>query len=210
VVPDEKVRARDLIGQIVKSHIAPGLKSRGFRKDRYLWSLQQDELVQFVALQSSRWSHGDEGEFTFNLGVHWPTPYEDLIGARLPYHYLFWRRIGWLIPLQKDYWWNVSRASDLDAIGRQVIETVTGFGLPALDQFRSPDKVREHLRARVPEDLCRYNPMRLLIMEAKLGQLGDFRQAWEFARKIDCHAEDAERVEALAQRLIMDYRLASS
>jgi hypothetical protein len=214
VEPHGVIRAWDLIGYIIKSQIAPVLKSQGFRKEKRLWTRPAGETVQLVGLQASQWSVEDKGDFTFNLGVHWSTPYDDLICAPWPRSAnagfcVFCRRIGSLLRPPGDRWWDVSRSSKLDEVGQTAVQSVIEFGLPELDRFNSRSAIHEYLLRPKAQDRSVHNVMRLMVMQAQLGLQDEFTDVWRTTQTerwalARGPREDADR---LAHQLASDYKL---
>ncbi len=211
--PHGVIRARDLIGSIIKSQIAPVLRSLGFRKETRLWTRPAGETAQLVGLQASPWSVEDEGSFTFNLGVHWPTSYDDVIcegwpRSANPGFCVFYRRIGELLHPPGDKWWKVNRSSKLDEVGQNALQSVIEFGLPELDRFNSLSAIHEYLqRPATLLDRTVHNGMRLMVVRAQLGFRDEFSEIWRATQSEGWAREPRERANRLAQQLNSDYKL---
>jgi hypothetical protein len=52
-------------------------------------------------------------------------------------------RIGGLMPNKRDHWWEVSPATDDDALATKLRNAVVEFGLPWLAKFADPDVAAE-------------------------------------------------------------------
>src|SRR6185369_642575 len=198
--------AKKCVAEVQKSQIAPVLKSQGFRKDKRLWARPEGETVQLVGLQASPWSVEDDGEFTFNLGVHWPTPYDDVICEPHPRSAntgfcVFCRRIGELLHPPGDKWWNVNKSSKLDDVGQNAIQSVIEFGLPELARFQSLSTIHEYLQKPATPDRTVHNAMRLMVMQAQLGLRDEFREVWRASQTESWHTVPRKCANRLAQRL---------
>ena len=57
------------------------------------------------------------------------------------------QRIGFLLPEQRDHWWEVKPQTDPNVLGRSVTDAVEIYGLPFLENYANPDTLMEILAA---------------------------------------------------------------
>jgi hypothetical protein len=134
----------EMIDELVKTHLKPALKELGFKCKTPTFFRKNGELVEIISLQKSQWNDAGEAQFTINLGVYWPNVQETLgrVCKTLPpkeYECTLRQRLGPLFDEGKDYWWRVNPISDIQAIGKDVVEKVRGFALPWLIRATSLD-----------------------------------------------------------------------
>ena len=132
---------------IATSHLAPLLRTHGFRKDGRTCRLSNDNVVRVVNLQGSRYNIGGEGEVTVNLGVlhpsaervlradGWAVPPPDPSRVKA-FECTVKARIGHLMPQRSDTWWPLGRRTKKS--GRKIATAVQTYGLPWLQLCSDP------------------------------------------------------------------------
>jgi len=120
-----------------------GLNSCGFRKLGQHLYRDTGEVIHGVHFQASRFGLHDEGSFTVNLVVTWPTLYESYVGHSFPNNpatagFPGSVRIGNLTGNGHDYWWDVDDQTDLNKLSHDVVGMLLKLALPFFDRF--PDK----------------------------------------------------------------------
>src|SRR5262245_49181129 len=55
------------------------------------------------------------------------------------------QRIGFLIPVGRDFWWSITPKTDLTALGKEVAATWVKYGKPWLEAKSTLEGAREHL-----------------------------------------------------------------
>ncbi|MFT3894066.1 MAG: DUF4304 domain-containing protein [Anaerolineales bacterium] len=126
------------IDYIIKVGIQPILKREGFKKSSRTFRRSRAGCVQIINIQGSWTNYGDSGQFTINLGVYYPEAAKlhgsfHVTDHPLESNCIVNERIGHLMPVQRDYWWNFDANSDLNKIGQEVVSVCTNYGLPWLD-----------------------------------------------------------------------------
>jgi hypothetical protein len=140
----------------VVGELHPRLKQRGFRKRRHTFNREPEPgLVQVVNFQMGPYEVGDPveipglrenlyGKFAVNLGVlldeiHASLAYFDRPKFVAEYHCELRKRLGELMPVEGDVWWNLDHEADV--LAADVGEALERFGLPWLDRLASRDAI---------------------------------------------------------------------
>jgi hypothetical protein len=137
--------------KVVVAAFAPALKASGYRKQgtRFREDVSPT-VVRLVNIQSSRWNIGSEGEFTVNLSVY----HRDLaalhdtlpvVESPLVQHCVVQQRLGFLMPIGKDYWWKINDKTDLEALGSEVASAWEEYGKPWLHSNSTLEGARDSL-----------------------------------------------------------------
>jgi hypothetical protein len=140
--------------KVVVAAFAPALKAAGYRKQGARF---RDEVsatvVRLVNIQSSQWNMGSEGRFCVNLGVY----HRDLaalhdacpvVESPLVQDCVVQKRLGFLMPVSKDFWWSINDKTDLATLGSEVASAWEKFGKPWLDTNSTLEGAREFLLGR--------------------------------------------------------------
>jgi hypothetical protein len=140
----------DMMKPVVAA-FAPTLKSAGFRKQGARFRRQvSPTVIQLANIQSSQWNIGSDGEFTVNLGVY----HRDLaalddaspvVESPLVQHCIVQERLGFLMPVGRDFWWSINTTTDLVALGAEVASAWARYGKPWLDSNSTLEGAREFL-----------------------------------------------------------------
>lgn len=139
-----------LIDQAIRESIAPTLKAHGFRKDGRNFRRREPNCIWIVNVQASAWNSKEEGQFTINLGVHFP--------ALVPYiHWLrdsdriaeasctVRARLGHLCPQPRDRWWKVSPTSNTEELMTEMSQLLPQFALPWFEKHSDLRVAREEV-----------------------------------------------------------------
>lgn len=127
------------IDAVMKAHFGPSLRQLGFKKKGRNFRRRLSDATQIVNVQASQRNSGGQGQFTLNLGIYFPAAakfvgrYEELdepTELDCPIR----RRIGLLMPLHQDTWWSINPNTELDALSREVTDTLVRYGLPWFEQ----------------------------------------------------------------------------
>ena len=127
------------IDYIIKVGLHPTLKREGFIKSSRTFRRARLNCTQIVNVQGSWTNYREEGQFTINLAVYFPE------AARLHGQFkitnrptimdcMIDQRIGVLMPIRQDYWWDFDSKTDLDKIAKEVVSACMDFGLPWLER----------------------------------------------------------------------------
>lgn len=135
------------IDEVIREGLAPVLKAYGYKKDRRNFRRREAECTRVVNVQGSAWNADNQGSFTINLGVYFPAVVPFLDGMRVTdrpaeVDCVARERIGYLLPAQRDYWWDVSSETDPGALAREVREAWEQFGAAWMDAHSSMQAAR--------------------------------------------------------------------
>lgn len=136
------------IDRLVSEHLAPCLKSHGFRKKGQRFWRDADRCVQLVELDRGKYNEGSQGHLSLSVGVFYPEIWA-MVGKARP---------GWcddfddrFPPIQNclvdqsvdppadastdgpESRWRVDAAADLDAQGLALVQSLGVVGLPWLE-----------------------------------------------------------------------------
>ena len=118
----------------------------GYSKQRALFVKQlSDDVVQMIQLQKSQASTKEHLRVTVNVGVL-SLP----LAKRLGYHeqkpqipLCHWRvRLGHLMPMKQDRWWEVKESSDAEEVGREIADLLTNYAIPSVEEVNTTEKLR--------------------------------------------------------------------
>lgn len=137
-----------MLTDLMKKHVAPLLKQRGFKKKDLTWNKSKDGVVQVVDFQLSRFSGDGEEDFTINLGVFDPQVWKKCWGKEPPKFIkeedCFPRiRIGQLLNKSSkestDHWWTCSANNNESELFKEIQGFLEEKCLPFLN-----DMVNQH------------------------------------------------------------------
>ena len=134
---------------MLRDRVVPALRTLGFKGSGRAFALPSDDYRALVGFQASSFSHRAAVRFTVNLTVasraawaeaqkKWsclgekPTvgvEYSVLAGDE---SVLWVGRIGGLLPLGLDYWWDVQAGSDTTNVADEVVAAIRYYALPAI------------------------------------------------------------------------------
>ena len=162
---------------------ALGLKAAGFRRQGNHLHRTVDGIIHVVNFQANRWGTATSGSFTVNLAVTSPFLYATWTGVPLPSNpasavFPWASRLGYLMPVHRDYWWNVDGKTNVDHLSREAAGAILEFGLPLLDSLRGVEVVLAYLRAGNGwRELTKAQaPVLHAILAAEIGELGEARK----------------------------------
>lgn len=142
-----------LIDHTIRESIAPTLKAHGFRKDGRNFRRREPNCIWIVNVQASAWNSNEEGQFTINLGVHFPAlvpliPWLKDTDRPLEQGCLVRTRIGHLLPAGGDFWWELRAGDDQDELNADLCRSITEFALPWLEKHSELREARNWALAR--------------------------------------------------------------
>ena len=139
--------AQALYAEMMKSVVAPFLRSHGFKRKGQQFSRTTNGYLEGVDLQKSRWNTKDEVSFTVNLAVYHPVAQEEQISAWqaamgrwgrdirvVPTVGNLGDRLGHLTPEAIDKWWTFHDRGEMEKAARSVIADLADYGLPRMAQ----------------------------------------------------------------------------
>jgi hypothetical protein len=138
----------------VVAAFAPTLKVAGYCKQGFRFRREVSVTATcLVNFQSSQWNMGDKGTFTVNLGVYHRdlAALHDVLPVRespLVQHCAIQQRLGFLMPIARDFWWSIDSKTDLTGLGTEVALAWTKYGNPWLTLNSSLEGARDFLLGR--------------------------------------------------------------
>lgn len=136
------VTAQEAFDALIREHIAPALKARGFRRTRSTFHRPVGANWEVVNVQRSQFSDAGHIKLTVNVAVGIDRLRDGVLdwadGKRPPDHKCHLRaRLGQLVTGQ-DVWWDLRPDTDLGELGESLLEAIEHHGLPWLEA-RSDD-----------------------------------------------------------------------
>jgi hypothetical protein len=135
--------------RVVLGQMQAVLRPAGFRRRVKSFTAERDETVLLVQLQGSERSTGEVAVLTVNLGVfsralqaHGERGLSSIAG----YTCHWWQRIGHVSPGHIDRWWRVDGPVSAVEAGAEIAALLKLYGLPALEELSSTDRLRAHWR----------------------------------------------------------------
>ncbi len=143
-------KAQNAYAALLRDHLAPALRSLGFRGSRGAYTLPHPDYWVRIGVQSSAWNSSEEVKFTLNLTAMPKAGWERLRRAFPSFpeqpeangfynspalgdsRDLWQSRIGGLLPPKTDRWWTLRPDSDLSAVAADVMSAVLEGALPAI------------------------------------------------------------------------------
>jgi hypothetical protein len=137
-----------LIDRIIASGPALLLKKAGYRKGARSFHLETGGLFKVIQFQASMWNTPNAAQFTANLNIVLPFFHEKWTGQPFPSNPasaapVLSQRIGYLMPEQGDFWWELLPDSDVGRIATEVATVLSERGLPFLDEHANLEVVIE-------------------------------------------------------------------
>jgi hypothetical protein len=153
-----------MIREIVDGELTPMLTRYGFQKfgkNNPSYHRSRDERVEIVDVQGGKANRRDDGTFTVNVAVFFPTldpivtpypvdgrPGEVNCPVRVRISQL--DADGRLLPEWTDRWWSFDPATDVAALGAEVAGAVEARALPFLDRLAPREDLLASIRAGQP------------------------------------------------------------
>jgi len=127
--------------RIILTIMGADLKTAGFRKNKALFALEQNDTTLFVQLQSSMKTTKDVLVVTVNLGIFSRSVAESVGNTHEPNIYdAQWRaRIGCFLPGGSDKWWEVRSEQDAEACGLEITKLLIDKALPEMRRLASTE-----------------------------------------------------------------------
>jgi len=106
------------IDHIIRIGLHPILKKEGFLKSSRTFRRALTNCIQLTNVQGSWNNYKDQGQFTVNLAVYFPEAAKShslfqVTDRPVESDCIVRQRIGYLIPVRRDYWWEIDSSSDL-------------------------------------------------------------------------------------------------
>ncbi|KPJ65105.1 MAG: hypothetical protein AMJ43_11410 [Coxiella sp. DG_40] len=132
--------------RIIEKHVLPFLEELGFRRFGDSFKIIVSGNIGIIDFQKSNKSTNNHVFFTVNLAVILHSLYE-FEGFHTPIEKLreengHWReRLGYLLPERSDVWWEVSKDTDMDAIGHELVLIIKDYAIPEIMQYISDENL---------------------------------------------------------------------
>lgn len=139
-----------MLTDLMKKHVAPLLKQRGFKKKNLTWNKSKDGVIQVVDFQLSRFNSDGEEGFTINLGVFDSQVWKKCWGKESPKFIkeedCFLRiRAGRLLNKLSektiDHWWACNSNTNESEFGKEIKVLLEEKCLSFLDDMLDQNKV---------------------------------------------------------------------
>lgn len=159
--------AQAAFNELIRDTVAPLLCTSGFKRSGLHFERYAGDYRAYVGIQKSRDNTRDSVSFTMNLSVYSQRAVNDRMEALTEARGRWgskvltfaisgeWRvRIGELLPGGQDKWWTLDNPARMDAVADEVVEALSGFGLPVIERelqrpLTSPTYVVEMRGTRV-------------------------------------------------------------
>jgi hypothetical protein len=131
-----KHSVKDAVTRMVRDVLGPEMKAAGFRRRGRTFWRDGPELCHVATVTMSRWGSSDKGSFDIQLGVFWHAVEKFLknpSAAKMPppeYHCTFRIGLGSVISFPSKPSWEVSRTTNFEALGREVLNDLREYALP--------------------------------------------------------------------------------
>jgi hypothetical protein len=146
--------AQESFDALIRAHVAPALKMRGFRRTRSTFHRAVGANWEVVNVQRSQFSDAQHIKLTVNLAVgldrlrgggrDWAD------GKRPPDYKCHLRvRLGQLLT-DEDVWWDLRPDTDLDVLGETLREAIERYGLLWLHARSDDELLRDTYLADLP------------------------------------------------------------
>lgn len=146
--PTKQLSANDFKKKLSKA-IHSVLKEKGFTKKGMNFSLEQNDLVYFIQIQSSRTSTVKVCKLTVNIGIVSLKLCEltDIIKPKyLDSHWS--KRIGFYLDKPEDNWWTLSDSKSLDNAIIEITELLKNRVLPNIFSFKTTSDIKDFWLSR--------------------------------------------------------------
>jgi uncharacterized protein DUF4304 len=134
--------AQETFATMIRSEIAPALRSIGFRGSGSHYVRPDDDWWLLVGFQKSRHSDSHQVHFTVNVAAlekrSWSAAHEtdpwlpETPSPNTNYPVGEWIRIGNLLPTRHDRWWAVTAGRSTTAIAAEVVAAIRDRAVPWL------------------------------------------------------------------------------
>jgi hypothetical protein len=135
--------AQDAYKRMIREHLSPRLRALGFKGSggAYEWPSESHWIV--LGVQASQFSSADGVKFTLNCQVVRRDVWEEArqkdsyLGSKpkpntVAGSFVWWARIGSLMPGGEDKWWWLRPSDDVEALPEEVGSAVQEYVVPAI------------------------------------------------------------------------------
>ncbi len=203
--------SKRIVRDIVRAYCDPLLSKAGFVRKSTTWNRWvARELCHVVDLQLGKESDESRAALTLNFGVFEPKVYEVCWG-KTPKGFIrepdciARARVGQLANLSnlkaaKDTWWTARSGENVGAVGEQLAEAITTWGIPFLDRMHSLHEIHDFLVVSYKHIGYAASQLYLAVVKA---QIGDAEGATALLREFSSPGLEAwsSRVADVTRRL---------
>jgi hypothetical protein len=137
-----------LFRMMLKSIISPSLKNYGFHIQNNSFFKTIGNNVGIVDFQKSNNKEIDKLSFTVNIGVvsynllKFINQEEEI--RKLEIWDAQWNvRLGQLMPEKKDTWWAINESTNVEQLGRDLLDVIVNLALPEINKYISDGGLRD-------------------------------------------------------------------
>jgi Domain of unknown function (DUF4304) len=136
-------KAQETYSDMLKTLVAPGLRSLGFKGSGQNYRLPADDQWAMLGFQKSTSSDASHVRFTINVLVVSQADW-DAARAESPHlpkrptpttwwgTFVWQKRIGDLLPGDEDLWWEIEAGADPGELADAIVWAVQDYALPAM------------------------------------------------------------------------------
>lgn len=133
---------QQIFESLLKDTIKPIFIDNLYRTSGNCFNQDFEDFMKLFEIQKSRFNTVDSVSFTFNIGIY------DKISSRLvnenttiknpkPHDCIIEKRVGSLIPREKDIWYRIDIDTNKQIIEKQIYQDITQYVLPYLESFNT-------------------------------------------------------------------------
>jgi len=176
----------DAFKELLSVHVHGKLKPLGFKKSGQTFGWRGAGVWGTINFQRDKWSTREQIGFTINVGVQsdFISSCEFVSGSRVVPDKIpsglsgdWSRRIGQLMPANKDVWWTLAESQLSEQVRHEVMGAIVDYAVPALAARRSDEALVEEIRRGAPLS-------RLMADAALLRRYGTPEEFEDVARRI--------------------------
>jgi hypothetical protein len=200
---------KDHVTEMVRDVLGPYMKDAGFRRRGRLFWRDGNDVCHVVTVVMSPWGTRNQSSFKVELGVFWHQVemiLHDNPIEKMPPQLVsctFQIDLGWTVAQPPKLSWEVTLATDLEALGREVWEQLRDYGFRWLEYRSDLSRSLEWERYRRSEGRGLYStpelfsPVAWIVFKVMLGKL---TEAKDDLQKL-AEDSDPDYASALAKKL---------
>jgi hypothetical protein len=142
--PEDSRPVQEIYKELVKDRISPALRDLGLKGSAGRYHLPSDGHWALIGFQKSAYSNAEHIKFTVNVLVVSREEWDGIRATRSHYpekptagtHWAAGAqaRIGALMPIGEDYWWDLLPSTSTDELSNNVLGTIRDYALPWMRQ----------------------------------------------------------------------------
>ena len=159
--------------KILISVISKAIKDLGYKKSGNNFFYNQGENIGMINFQKSKSNSSEIVLFTINLGVYSSSLKifdQPGINSKPSISDCHWRqRIGFLLPEEKDYWWQIDTTVSLDHLIAEVSDVLISIAIPEIKKHIADESLQEYWMNGISSGLTEQQMYLYLIVLLKAG-----------------------------------------